>query len=198
MAAKSALGRAYLRLGRWHVAGAAPDPDHVGILLAAPHTSSHDFPLMLATAWSRGLNPRYLAKRELFESWYGFVYRFTGGIPTDRRDPGTLIADLVLRASHGDRFLLVIAPEGTRRAGHGWKSGFYRIAEQAGIPFTLTAVDGPTRTVHFGPTMRASGDIRADMEQIRAFYADKRGINPHARREPHLRAEEDRPADGGQ
>ena len=48
----------------------------------------------------------------------------------------------------------------------------------------------------FGPTFRPSGDVRADMDLIRAFYADKQGLRPENRTEPRLR-EEDAAPDAG-
>ena len=40
-----------------------------------------------------------------------------------------------------------------------------------------------------GPTYRLTGDVRADMDVIRAFYADKVGVNPAKTSVPRLRAE---------
>lgn len=42
----------------------------------------------------------------------------------------------------------------------------------------------------FGPTFEPSGDVAADMDRVRAFYADKRGIHPDLRTEPRLREED--------
>jgi hypothetical protein len=41
----------------------------------------------------------------------------------------------------------------------------------------------------FGPTFHPTGDVAADMDLVRAFYADKRGIHPELRTEPRLREE---------
>ena len=40
-----------------------------------------------------------------------------------------------------------------------------------------------------------TGDIAADMDVVRAFYSDKRGVHPQLRTEPRLR-EEDVAAEG--
>jgi 1-acyl-sn-glycerol-3-phosphate acyltransferase len=85
--------------------------------------------------------------------------------------------------------LLIIAAEGTRKKADFWKSGFYRIAQQTGLPISMGFIDGPSRTVGFGPTFMPTGDVAADMDVIRAFYADKRGIRPELRTEPKLRTE---------
>jgi 1-acyl-sn-glycerol-3-phosphate acyltransferase len=175
---RKALGTSALRAARWRLEGTPPPPDHVGILLAAPHTSNLDFPLMLATAWATELHVRYLAKRELFRPPLGTLMRRTGGIPVDRENPGTLIEDLTARARLGQGFVLVLAPEGTRQKSVGWRSGFYRLATAAEIPVTACSVDRATRLICFGPTFHLTGDVAADMDRLRAFYADKHGVRP--------------------
>lgn len=190
------MGKAYLRSIRWTVHGTPPSSDHIGILLAAPHTSSHDFLLMLSTAWSTDIRVRYLIKKELYRGPAMYWWKFTGGIETDRHNPGTLVDDLVGRARSGDAFTLLIAPEGTRKLGEGWKSGFYRIALEAGIPVTPCSVDSATREVWFGPELRMTGDVRADMDLLRAFYADKGGVHPERKSPVRLAQEATQPADG--
>jgi 1-acyl-sn-glycerol-3-phosphate acyltransferase len=159
------------------------------VLVAAPHTSWLDFPLMLGIAWATGVEPGWMGKKELFRAPFGGVMRRLGGVAVDRDDPGSLVADMVERARSGSPFALVIAPEGTRGRADGWKSGFYRIAQDADVPIVLTYLDGPTRTGGYGPTFRPSGDLAADMEIVRAFYADKRGVVPDRASPPRLRAE---------
>lgn len=158
-------------------------------MVAAPHTSNWDFVLMLAMAWRHGISPRWLGKREMFDSPLGRVFRALGGVSVDRDDPGSLVGDLVAHARSSDTLALVIPVEGTRSKGDHWKSGFYRIAVDAEIPIVLSFLDGPTRTGGFGPTIHPTGDIRADMDLVRAFYADKHGVKPANRTEPRLREE---------
>jgi hypothetical protein len=50
-------------------------------------------------------------------------------------------------------------------------------------------------TTGLGPTIDLTGDVRADMDVIRAFYADKSGLRPERRTEPRLREEDAPPAD---
>ena len=90
-------------------------------------------------------------------------------------------------------FGLVITPDGTRGPHTRWKSGFHRIARATGLPLTLGFVDRTTMTSGLGPVMEVTGDVRADMDRIRAFFADKAGYHPDKRVEPRLR-EEDLPA----
>jgi 1-acyl-sn-glycerol-3-phosphate acyltransferase len=183
---RRAFARTVLRLTRWRTVGEIP---RTGILVGAPHTSNWDWVAMLLLTWSHGVQARVLIKRELFRGPLAPLLRVTGGIPLDRRNPGETVRALLAAAEDDDRFLLVLAAEGTRGRAEHWKSGFYRIAQQTGLPVALGFIDGPSRTMGFGPTFVPSGDVRADMDVVRAFYADKRGIHPAKRTEPRLRDE---------
>jgi 1-acyl-sn-glycerol-3-phosphate acyltransferase len=185
--ARKGFARLLLRLARWQTVGHVPTS---GILVGAPHTSSWDWVAMLLLTWRDGVQARVLIKRELFRGPLGLLLRATGGIPLDRRNPGETIRTLLAEAEVAEQFLLVLAAEGTRDKGEFWKSGFYRIAQQTGLPITLGFIDGPSRTMGFGPTFTPTGDMAADMDGVRAFYADKHGIHPELRTEPRLREEQ--------
>ncbi|MGW8564965.1 1-acyl-sn-glycerol-3-phosphate acyltransferase [Isoptericola sp. NPDC055881] len=187
---RRALAGIYWRLSRWTLRS-EPVPAQAGVLVGAPHTSNWDFVLMLAIAWRLGLDVRWLGKHTLFAGWRGPLMRALGGIPVDRRDPSRVVEDVLSRVQAGEVFHLVVTPEGTR-SGDGWKSGFYRIARAADLPVTLGYVDRTTMTTGLGPTIHLTGDVRADMDVVRAFYADKAGVRPALRTEPRL-ADEDRP-----
>lgn len=184
---RSRLARAVLRLARWTAVGDVP---RHGILVGAPHTSNWDFVMMLLVMWRGGVTPRVLIKQELFRGPLGWLLRRLGGIPLDRANPGAVVRELVREAKRGEEFLLILAAEGTREKGQYWKSGFWRMGRTTRLPIHLAFIDGPSRTAGFGPTMTASADVVADMDLVRAFYADKRGIHPAQRTEPRLREED--------
>lgn len=186
------VSRLYWACSRWTLS-TEPAPARPTVLLGVPHTSNWDFALMLAIAWRLGIHVRWLGKASLFDGWRGPLMRKLGGIPVDRSDPSRVVSDVVARIRGGEKFGLVVTPEGTRGAGAYWKSGFYRIARETGLPVTLGYVDRTTMTTGLGPTIELTGDVRADMDVIRAFYADKSGMRPEYRTEPRLR-EEDAPA----
>ncbi len=144
---------------------------------------------MLAIAWRLGIELRWLGKKSLFSGWRGPIMRALGGIPVDRDDPGRVVGDVVSRVHAGEVFGLVVTPDGTRKGHTHWKSGFYRIAREARMPVTLGYVDRTTMTTGLGPTIELTGDVTADMDRIRAFYADKAGLRPEHRIEPRLREE---------
>jgi len=180
------FARAALRVGRWRTAGQVPPR---GILVGAPHTSNWDWVLTLLLAWDSSVQIRLLVKHSFFKGPVGILMRATGAVELDRDNPGATIKKLLADAESDETFLLGLAAEGTRSKGEYWKSGFYRISQQTGIPVTLAYLDGPSRTVGWGPTFTLSGDVGVDMDRIRAFYADKTGIRPELTTMPRLREE---------
>ncbi|WP_265521733.1 1-acyl-sn-glycerol-3-phosphate acyltransferase [Oerskovia flava] len=188
------LARTFWKLSRWRLR-TEPPPAGPAVLLGVPHTSNWDFVIMLAIAWRLRMSVRWLGKHTLFRGPAGPLMRALGGIPVDRREPSAVVADVVGRIRSGEVFALVVTPEGTRSKGTHWKSGFYRIAHESGLPVTLGYVDRTTMTAGLGPTITLTGDVPADMDVVRAFYADKAGVVPDRRTEPRLR-EEDVPGEG--
>lgn len=185
---RSFLARVVLAISRYRIVGEPPS-EPVCVLVAAPHTSNWDFFLMLAMAWHSGLSPVWLGKKEMFWGPMAPLFRQLGGIAVDRESPAGLADAIVARAKDGEVTAIVIPPEATRSKREFWKSGFRRIAADAGIPISLTFLDGPTRTGGFGPTFHPTDDVTADMDLIRAFYADKQGVKPGRFTTPLLREE---------
>ncbi len=189
---KRGVARFGFKLFRWnHVSTVAPEKGQPSILIGAPHTSNWDFIMMLGIAWELGIDFRFLGKDSLFKFPLGPLMRALGGIPVDRKRPYGLVEKLVAAAEANDEFTLVVTPEGTRGSGKYWKSGFYRIATQTGIPVTLGYVDRESRTCGLGVTFTPTGNVHEDMDFVRDFYKDKSGYRPQFRTEPRLR-EEDR------
>lgn len=182
------LAGVFWGLSRWTLKGDEV-PTRPTILVGAPHISNWDFVLMLAIAWRLGIDVHWLGKKSLFSRWRGPIMRRIGGLPVDREDPGRVVRDVIAQVHSGEVFALVVTPDGTRGGNKYWKSGFYRIAVQTGMPVTLGYVDRTTMTAGLGPTFELSGDVAADMNRIRAFYADKAGVRPALRTEPRLREE---------
>lgn len=186
--ARRAVGKVLLRLTRFRLVGSEVTEPRA-IFIGAPHTSNIDFLVMLGIAFSQDLHPHVLIKDSYFQGPKARIFRALGGIPVDRANPEGLVADLVERSRAGESFHLVITPEGTRARGETWRSGFYRIARAADLPVLLGYLDSVTRTTGIGPTIHLTGDVGADMDRIRDFYADKAGIHPEKFTPPSLAAE---------
>ena len=184
---RSRLARFVLWATRWTAVGEVP---RTGMLVGAPHTSNWDFVMMLLIMWRGGVTPRVLIKKELFRGPLGWLLPRLGGIPLDRDNPGAVVRELVREAQQRGA-----VPAHPRGRGHPHPGRVLEVRASGGIaraaklPIDLAFIDGPSRTAGFGPTITATSDVVADMDQVRAFYADKRGIHPERRTEPRLREE---------
>jgi 1-acyl-sn-glycerol-3-phosphate acyltransferase len=172
-----ALGRFTLRLFRFRL-DSVPVHDPKLVCVCAPHTSNWDLPLFLAAAAALGLRVSWLGKHTLFRFPLGGLWRALGGIPVDRTRQTHFVQHVADIFHERDGLLLGIAAEGTRQRTEYWKSGFYFMALAAQVPIGLAYVDFANRTIGFKGFMSPSGDVRADMDRLRAVYAGIRGKYP--------------------
>jgi 1-acyl-sn-glycerol-3-phosphate acyltransferase len=161
------LARTWLALWRWRVVPTDVEVPDRCVMIAAPHTSNWDFPLTLAIARVSGVRIQWLGKASLFRGPMGPLMRRLGGISIDRSSANGMVAALADELRRRERLVLVVPAEGTRSRGEHWKSGFYRIAQEAGVPIVCAYVDSATRTSGFAAVLRPTGDVRADMDRIR-------------------------------
>jgi len=183
------LGRTWLRLHGWRLLGEVPSPRRF-VLILAPHTSNWDVPFMLALAWVYGIRIEWMVKHSLFKPPLGWLLRKLGGIPIDRRAAHGIVDQMIDTFRNRDELILGVPPEGTRKRGKHWKSGFYEIARGAGVPIVMGFLDYGKREGGMGPTLHP-GDVATDMERFRAFYADKTGLRPQEFTPPRLRSEDE-------
>jgi 1-acyl-sn-glycerol-3-phosphate acyltransferase len=184
------LARTWLALWRWRVVPTDVEVPDRCVMIAAPHTSNWDFPLTLAIARVSGVRIQWLGKASLFRGPMGPLMRRLGGISIDRSSANGMVAALADELRRRERLVLVVPAEGTRSRGEHWKSGFYRIAQEAGVPIVCAYVDSATRTSGFAAVLRPTGDVRADMDRIRGVYSGKVGLRAAGTTTPRLREEE--------
>ena len=118
-----------------------------------------------------------------------------GGVAVDRRQHNNLVDAVAAEFASRDALVLGVPAEGTRSRRDYWKSGFYWMASKAEVPIALGYLDFSRREGGFGPLLHPSGDLKADMDVIRAFYADKVGKNPALFTPPLLQAEAEESAE---
>ena len=166
-----------LKLLGWKTRGEPLDHQRC-VLIGAPHTSNWDFPLMLMVVLKLKLRVFWMGKHTLFPFGLGWFMKWLGGIPTNRSAAHNVVGDTVRQYKENDELIILVPPEGTRSKVTRWKTGFYHIANNANVPILLGYVDASIKEAGFADFFSPTGDIERDMEKIRAFYANKQGLNP--------------------
>ena len=165
-------------------------------MIAAPHTTNWDMPIMLAVAYVLGVNPSWLGKKELFRWPFGGFMRWLGGVSVNRGTRENIVQQVVDLYGVSERLYIVIPPSATRRRASHWKSGFYHIARGADVPVMATFLDYRRKVGGIGPVFRLTGDMKADMDVLREFYAGVQGKYPELTTPVRLAEEGDDTATG--
>lgn len=188
-----AIASTYMKFSSWTFVHEEIPPK--AVVIGAPHTSNWDGFLMAMAFWKVGRPFKFLMKDNFLKiPIVGRFFVAVGGIATNRREHTGLVGSLVHAAQSQDTFTLIIAPEGTRSPGTYWKSGFYRIALETGLPVQLGFIDRRNKTYGWRGNITLTGDVTADMDTIRAFYDGHQGFHPGKETAPRLRAEDDQAA----
>lgn len=154
----------------WKITGERPTAPKF-VIIAAPHTSGWDVPIMIMAAYHFKIKLNWFGKASTFRWPLGILTRRLGGIAIDRNQRENKVASMVAKIKAADEFAFALSPEGTRYKTY-WKTGFYHIAHQANIPLVCTYINFGTKTAGIGPVVPLTGDIEADMAPIREFYRD--------------------------
>jgi len=173
-----ALSVGFLKLAGWKIQGTLPTGAEKSVLIAAPHTSNWDLPYTLMVAFSLRLTVYWMGKEQIFRFPFRGLMMWLGGIPVQREKSNNLVAASVeaIKAASGP-LQLVVPPEGTRSKTRYWKTGFYHIAVGAQVPIVMAYMDYEKKISGLGPVFEPTGNIEADMAQIKAFYANFKGKN---------------------
>jgi 1-acyl-sn-glycerol-3-phosphate acyltransferase len=162
----------------WRFDGAMPDLPKF-VVIVAPHTSNWDFFIGLAAKWALGVDVRWLGKHSLFLPPLGWFMRAIGGVPVYRGTKQNVVEQSVREFASRAQFVLVLAPEGTRKKVHEWRSGFWHVAKGAGVPICAVAFDWGRRVVRLGPTtMPDEDDASEGIARVRSYYDDVQGYDP--------------------
>ncbi len=171
------ISNSLMRLSGWRVEGKLPNlPKY--LIIGAPHTSNWDFLLFLGVIFRLKADVRYMGKAELFRSPFGWFFYWCGGIPVDRSKSSGLVEQMVDASKRSDKFILTIAPEGTRHGVKEWKRGFYHIAKGAELPIVTAKVDGKNKAMRVGDIFHLTEDMEADMKSLQEMFKGMAGVNP--------------------
>ncbi len=181
-------------LGGWRLDTDSFPPDRT-VMLAVPHTTNLDGILLVLVTRSVGLDANWMVKDFWLKAPFGWVTKRVGAVPVDRSKPTGMVGQMVERFDRGGPFHLLVPPEGTRSLTEHWKSGFYRIAIEAGVPVTPTYLDYRKRRAGMLEPISLTGDIDVDMDAIRTAYPEAKAMARHPNKFGPIRLREERPDD---
>ncbi len=126
----------------------------------------------------QGCLPEQAAKAVLIAAPHTTNWDLPYTLRVDRSKANNLVAAAAsaLKATRGPAQLMV-PPEGTRGRTRHWKTGFYFIALEARVPIVLAFMDNRRKVSGLRPMFVPTGNVEADMAEIKRFYARVQGRN---------------------
>jgi 1-acyl-sn-glycerol-3-phosphate acyltransferase len=171
------LAEKALKLMGWETDNHWPENLSQCVMIAAPHTSNWDALYARLALKALGVNVRLTIKDSYMKFPLGPFVRAMGGIGIDRRpkqagEPRPSMVQVMtdLFKQHPELVMLV-TPEGTRARQEQWKTGFYYVAVNAGVPIALAYMDYEQKKAGVGKIIHPTGNFEEDMAEIMDFYA---------------------------
>ncbi len=163
----------YFKLLGWKVVGNvsfSKDLVKKAVIIAAPHTSWHDFYIGLLLRKITNVKTNFVGKKELFKWPFGYYFRAVGGKPLDRTSGQNKVEAIAQLFKGEDEFRLTLAPEGTRKKVDKWKTGFYFIAKAAEVPIIMFTLDYKNKQNKVSEPFYPTDDLVADFKFMKSFY----------------------------
>ena len=160
----------------WTITGTPPDEKKY-IIIVAPHTSNIDFFLGIVAKFAIGVKANFLAKKILFYQPWGWIFSGLGGYPVKRDKHYNQVDQIVKIINKKDRFVLALAPEGTRSNSKQWKTGFYWISKLAKISITMVSFDYAKKKITFSEPFYPTENMEEDFLAMKNFFKDIKGFH---------------------
>lgn len=171
------LAQTFNRTVGWKIVGEVANIKKA-VLIGAPHTSNFDGVYTLPLLIELDIDIKILGKKELFIlPILSHFLRWAGVVAIDRQKKGSTLQATIDKFNNSEQLFLALAPEGTRGYTDNWKTGFYYLAMEAGVPIIPVALDYRTKEIRFMPAFYPTGDIEADLPKLYAYYEHVEGKN---------------------
>ena len=144
------------------------DPKYV--IAVAPHTSNWDFIVAIGVRTYLKEPIHFVGKKELFTPFTSWFFKGLGGMPLNRKKNEKVVDAITRMYLEEEVFRMAIAPEGTRKKVAEWKTGFYYIALNAGVPILPIAFDWENRVMTFHPLFIPTGDVQGDIVALQKLF----------------------------
>ncbi len=171
----------YFKLLGWNVVGntnISKDSIKKAVIIAAPHTSWHDFYMGVLLRSVLNVKTNFVGKKELFVFPIGWLFRILGGAPIDRHTKENKVQAIAKLFQDRDEFRMAMSPEGTRKKVNKWRTGFYYIAKEAKVPIIMFTFDFENKQNKISEPFYPTDDIEKDFEFMHAFFKGVKGKIP--------------------
>ena len=171
----------YFKILGWQVLGNknfSKNTVKKSVIIAAPHTSWHDFYVGVLLRASVGVKTNFIGKKELFVYPLGWFFRILGGAPINRQSNENKVEAIAKLFNDHDEFRMTLAPEGTRKKVKEWRTGFYYIAKAANVPIIMFTLDFENKENKVSEPFYPSDDVEADFKYMYNFYKNIKGKIP--------------------
>jgi 1-acyl-sn-glycerol-3-phosphate acyltransferase len=149
------------------------------VLPTVTHTANRDFFYGLYIRAAIGEYINFVGKSTLFKGLLGWYLDWMGGVPVVRTKRTNFVQSVADIFKKKKDFKLCIAVEGTRSKVDHFKTGFYFIAKEAGVPLILCKFDMKGKgVIEFSEPYTITDDIRADFDYIYRFFDGAIGLIP--------------------
>ena len=168
----------YFKLLGWKAVGNtsfSKDTVKQAVIIAAPHTSWHDFYIGVLLRKIADVKTNFVGKKELFTWPFGYYFRAIGGRALDRTSGQNKVEAIAKLFNQSDEFRLTLAPEGTRKKVENWKTGFYYIAKAANVPIIMFTLDFKHKQNKISEPFYPTDDMEADFKFLRSFFEGVEG-----------------------
>lgn len=167
----------------WKITNDFPDLKKY-VIIAAPHTSWIDFPIGILVKFAKGAKINYIGKASLFNGPFGFFFRWLGGAPVDRTQNNNMVDAIISIFNSRERFILALAPEGTRKKVSEFKSGFYYIAKGAKVPIVMATLDFENKNVRISEPYYITDNKENDFKVFYNYFKNVKGRKPELSFDP--------------
>ncbi len=176
---KKLLGRTLLALAGWKYKVQVTDEVKRSVMIAAPHTSNWDAPIAFCVFWAMGINLKFFIKDDYTKGPFGWIFKSFGAIGVDRSKKSNKLTDLAIDLLRKNEQLVILVPaEGTRKPVKAWRTGFYRIALETGLPISMGYLDYEKKEAGIAGLFYPTGDFEKDMYFIQETYRPIKGKIP--------------------
>lgn len=171
------LYRRILAVFGWELIIKAPAEEKF-VVVCAPHTSHWDYVLFLSAMLATNGKWRWLGHAQLLKGVLGPLARFCGGFHLESDHKTSFVETLSKEFKENDSLILCLAPEGSSSFVPRWRTGFYYISLNAGVPVVLGFIDYKNKTLGLGDYFTPTGNIETDLRFIQNFYRTVTPKNP--------------------